>query len=62
MVDDYSFTYHPTLNYFCPTHKECSVKLRRGSELITVPKFEVRNIYDPSQDTYAANAPRELLV
>ena len=44
LLDDYAFTYHPILKYFCPTHNSCSKVLRRDSLLVVVPKFELKVI------------------
>jgi hypothetical protein len=43
-VDQYSFTFHPQLKYFCPTHNDCIFKLRRDSGLVQVPNFEIKNV------------------
>ena len=62
LVDDYSFTYHPSLKYFCPTHKQCQKLLRRDSELVVVPKFELKAVSDADPAEIADKRPRMIQV
>jgi hypothetical protein len=58
LLDEYSFTYHPSLKYFCPTHKQCQRHLRRESELIVVPKFELKAVSESDSAEIADKKPR----
>lgn len=62
LLDDYNFTYNPVLKYFCPTHKNCQKMLRRDSELVVVPKFELKAVSDADTAEIADKKPRMIMV